>query len=674
MSNEIEIGRAKSYASHFRRSLEKVLFESVHGAITQKIGMIFAVIGIPCRLANTVFVRSLETDADARWLPDYSFEYGRTVFVHHDMIDSKSVTLSRALSVRNTGNHLIYVADRLEDLPAIIRDNAAAIIQPEINVFELAVSAFRNFFAELNEKDRKAFKLVDADRTSVTDVDQIFYKCEGVVKGKGFRRIDKPLAFISEIFFMFRDFAYEAYLASHAVVLCADWQKPPIRTSDVARDELESIPLLKDFPGITELRPRIQKLLDRHASPHPPRSGILFYGPPGTGKTMLARTIAKSSGRNLIVTSVGAWQSGGHLGDVLQRMTDDFRRAREMTPSMIFIDELDSLPDRRIQGSSNQFYETAVTNRFLELVDGFTARGNVLVIGATNNKDGIDPAVLRAGRFGDHLYVPYPNLTDATEIIQWYLDRAECRHGIGGEISASQLAVKMASLAPSAIRSIVDEAVDACNDMREPLDVHHFETAFSSASENLGLRRGAADPEWVAVHEAGHAIALHLLMRGSISKVRIDQAVLSNGMVIPSPAWRFETTPRMDICRGIVCMAGRAAEYLVLGAGRLGYGAGTDISMATDHGTALARAGLSPDGFSVFVDPSDRAVVSKTASQWVGAFNSASISLLKDHVGAIRDLVPLLIAAKEMDGDECHQHLASFGVPSDFDISSLIAL
>jgi hypothetical protein len=121
-------------------------------------------------------------------------------------------------------------------------------------------------------------------------------------------------------------------------------------------------------------------------------------------------------------------------------------------------------------------------------------------------------------------------------------------------------------------------------------------------------------------------------------------------------------------------MAGRAAEYLTLGAERLGYGAGTDLAMAREHGLALARAGLSPDGFSAFVDPEDRDAVSEAASRWVATFNSVSVSLLKDHVGAIRDIAPLFIAATEMDGADCHLHLDSFGVPSDLDISALINL
>src|SRR5690606_11803110 len=133
--------------------------------------------------------------------------------------------------------------------------------------------------------------------------------------------------------------------------------------------------------------------------------------------------------------------SGAHLGTFLGGMSDDFRRARDMSPSMIFIDELDSIPDRRNANSSGyQFYEAAATNRFLELVDGFTGRGDVLVIGATNNKDAIDPAVLRAGRFGEHIYMPYPDNTGIIEIITWYLQKAECDHGISADVDPGELA------------------------------------------------------------------------------------------------------------------------------------------------------------------------------------------------------------------------------------------
>jgi hypothetical protein len=217
-SSAEELARARSYSYHFRRHLEEAMFASIHGPLTQKIGLIFAVTGISSRLAYHIFVRTLQTDADSTWLPDYSSDYGRTVFIHHDRIESKAVTLSAALSVRNTGNHLIYLADRAEDLPAIIRDNASAIIEPSVNAFALAVAAFRDFHADLSDEARRKFKIFDAEKSAATSLDQVFYKNEGVVfNGKQFRRIDKPGAFLSEIYFMFRDFAYEAQISARAV-------------------------------------------------------------------------------------------------------------------------------------------------------------------------------------------------------------------------------------------------------------------------------------------------------------------------------------------------------------------------------------------------------------------------------------------------------------------------
>lgn len=676
-SSAEELARARSYSYHFRKHLEQAMFASIHAPLTQKIGLIFAVTGISSRLAYHIFVRTLQTDADSTWLPDYSSDYGRTVFIHHDRIESKAVTLSAALSVRNTGNHLIYLADRAEDLPAIIRDNASAIIEPSVNAFAIAVAAFRDFHADLSDEAHRKFKIFDAEKTAATSLDQVFYKNEGVVfNNKQFLRIDKPVAFLSEIYFMFRDFAYEAQIAARAVVLCADWQKPPTRASDVSRDELADVPVLDDFPGITNIRPRLSTLLDRYSSPRPPRSGILLYGPPGTGKTMLARTIAKTTGRSLIATSVSGWQSGNHLSDFLGAMSDDFRRAREMSPSMIFIDELDSIPDRRNRSSAHQFYETAVTNRFLELIDGFTGRGDVLVVGATNNKSAIDPAVLRAGRFGEHVHVPYPDHQGIMEILSWYLERAECAHGISADVDASELATRMPGIPPSSIRSIVDEAVDECNRRREPLDAVHFEVAFDAAAANMGFVRGGylADIERVTVHEAGHAVAMHLIRPGSIDSVRIAADLTTVGYVKMSPSWIASDDVRADIGRGIACMSGRAAEYLVLGPSRIGYGNGTDIAMARSHAVTLAESGLTPDGFAEFLNPEDKSAIEAAVSKWMSAFNRASLALLRDHASAVKSLADLFAKRMVLEGAECHAHLEALGIESNADLSKLIAL
>lgn len=670
-----EVSRANAFTACFRKHLQKAVFAPIHAPITRGIGLIFAVTGINSRLAYQVFGRTIETDSDATWLPDYSSDYGRAVIVHHDRIEGGQVTLSKALSIRATGNHLIYVADRSEDLPPVIRDNATAHVEPELNSFALTVAAFRDFHAEMSDQERAAFKLFDADTRLTTDIGQIFYACEGVVKGSGFRRIEKPLSFLSEIYFMFRDAAYEASLSARTVVQCADWKKPETRRSEVSTSELEAVPLLHEFPGIASFRDRLTELLERYASPSPPRSGILLYGPPGTGKTMLARTIAKTTGRSLIATSVGAWQSGAHLGTFLGAMSDVFRRARDMSPSMIFIDELDSLPDRtQSRGGEHQFYEASATNRFLELVDGFTERGDVLVIGATNNKDGIDPAVLRAGRFGEHIQINYPDHDAIVEIVNWYLSRAECSHGISADVDPNSLALHMAEVPPSTIRSVMDDAVYACNKLKEPLDVSHFEIAFDKAAENMGFKRGSnlLDLERTAIHEAGHAIALHRFMPGSIASVRLGSDLTTRGYVRVTPAWLESLDVNADVARGIVAMSGRAAEYVALGPGRVGYGAAADLEAARGNATRLARNGLSPDGFEIFVDPSNPTAVSEAASKWMSLFNRAAMSLLQEHSTVLEELAGLFATKKDLEGAECHGFLRAKDLDSGLDVTRFL--
>jgi ATPases of the AAA+ class len=675
-STSEELSRASAFSRYFRQHLERTIFAQIHNQLTQKIGLIFAVTGVPSRLAYYIFVRTLRTDADSTWLPDYSRDYGRAVYVHHDYLESRAVSLSAALSTRSTGNHLIYLADRVEDLPPIIRDNAAAIVEPSLNAFELAVAAFRDFYAELPAAARDSFKMFDAAQAKVDSLDKIFYKNIGVIKDKQFRKIEKPASFLSEIYFMFRDFAYEAEISARSAVLCADWQKPPIRQSDVSRDELADVPLLKDFPGIGNLRPRLEALVGRYNSSQPPRSGILLFGPPGTGKTMLARTIAKTTGRSLIATSVGSWQSGNHLGAFLGDMSADFRRAREMSPSMIFIDELDTLPNRRHPSSSNQFYDTAVANRFLELIDGFTGRGDVLVVGATNNKSAIDPAVLRAGRFGEHVHVPYPDHQGTQEIISWYLDRADCEHGILSDVIPSEIAIRIPGIPPSTIRAIMDEAIGECNRRQEPLSLSHFEVAFDTAASNMGYARSGylTDLERTSVHEAGHAVALHMILPGSIDSVRIASDLTTNGYVKMSQTWINQNGVRADIGRGIVCMAGRAAEYVVLGQDRLGYGASADIEAARCHALSLAESGLTPDGFSEFLNAEDRAAVEVAVTKWMTAFNRAALELIKEHQHAVKSLAELFAVRMTLDGNECHAHLNSLGLDSNVSLTKLISL
>ncbi|MGN6145416.1 MAG: AAA family ATPase [Mesorhizobium sp.] len=153
---------------------------------------------------------------------------------------------------------------------------------------------------------------------------------------------------------------------------------------------------------------------------------LLLSGPPGTGKTTFARALCNSLRIPLFATSVATWLEPGYLGDVLKRMTAAFSEAEDAAPAILFIDEIDGI---NMRGSSGEWttYWDQIINRLLELLDGATRSDGVVVIGATNNPDRIDAALLRSGRLEKHIVIPKPD----TEALIGIL-----RHHLGAELDA----------------------------------------------------------------------------------------------------------------------------------------------------------------------------------------------------------------------------------------------
>ena len=149
-----------------------------------------------------------------------------------------------------------------------------------------------------------------------------------------------------------------------------------------------------------------------------PPKGILLYGPPGTGKTLLAKAVAKECNATFIEL-VGSELVQKFIGEGAKLVRELFQLAREKAPSIIFIDELDAIAARRIEvGTSG---EREVQRTFMQLlaeIDGFKNLDNVKIIGSTNRKDILDPAILRPGRLDRLIYVPLPDLNARVEILK----------------------------------------------------------------------------------------------------------------------------------------------------------------------------------------------------------------------------------------------------------------
>jgi transitional endoplasmic reticulum ATPase len=179
----------------------------------------------------------------------------------------------------------------------------------------------------------------------------------------------------------------------------------------------------EDIGGLKEELQRVRETIElpmrhpelfRKLGIEPPK-GVLLYGPPGTGKTLIAKAVANESGAHFIPIA-GPEIISKYYGESEQKLREIFEEARQNAPSIIFIDELDSIAPRREDVTGE--VERRVVAQLLTMMDGLEERGQVVVIGATNRVDAIDPALRRPGRFDREIEIGVPNETDRAEILK----------------------------------------------------------------------------------------------------------------------------------------------------------------------------------------------------------------------------------------------------------------
>ena len=171
--------------------------------------------------------------------------------------------------------------------------------------------------------------------------------------------------------------------------------------------------IVKGMRKIVELPLRHPELFSRlGVEPH---SGVLLYGPPGCGKTLLAKVIASESDANMYSIN-GPEIMNKYYGETEARLRDIFKEAKDNSPSIIFIDEIDAIAPKREEAYGD--VEKRVVGQLLALMDGLTERGNVIVLGASNRPDSLDPALRRPGRFDREMEISVPNADGRLEILQ----------------------------------------------------------------------------------------------------------------------------------------------------------------------------------------------------------------------------------------------------------------
>jgi len=165
-------------------------------------------------------------------------------------------------------------------------------------------------------------------------------------------------------------------------------------------------------------------------------SGILLYGPPGCGKTLIAKVLASESEANIYSIN-GPEIMNKYYGETEARLREIFKEAKDNSPSIIFIDEIDAIAPKREEAYGD--VEKRVVAQLLALMDGLTERGNVIVLGATNRPDSVDPALRRPGRFDREVEISVPNEDGRLEILHIYTNRMPIADGIDLKDLASEL-------------------------------------------------------------------------------------------------------------------------------------------------------------------------------------------------------------------------------------------
>jgi cell division protease FtsH len=406
--------------------------------------------------------------------------------------------------------------------------------------------------------------------------------------------------------------------------------------------------------------------------------GVLMIGPPGTGKTLLARAVAGEAGVPFFSVAGSSFVEM-FVGVGAARVRDLFAEARKRAPAIIFVDEIDAIGQRR-SGSgaavSNDEREQTL-NQLLSEMDGFDMTQGLVVLGATNRPEVLDPALLRPGRFDRQVTIPLPTLRERAAILV-----VHCRgKKLGGDVDLNVVARGTPGFSGADLANLANEAaINAVRGGRDVLTAQDFEDARDRLL--IGRREGSnvllpEEKHAVAIHEAGHALVAALSEHADpVSKVTILPAGQALGVTQQLPLVERHLYGEDYLTDSLaVRLGGRAAELVELGQGSTG--AANDLSSATDLATKMVREfGLSPElgpvgypeGGSVFLGSggggglssrpfaeATQAVIDREVARLLREAEENAIGKIRTHRDQLGQLVSLLLERETVDGSEVYR-------------------
>src|SRR5690242_12861614 len=343
----------------------------------------------------------------------------------------------------------------------------------------------------------------------------------------------------------------------------------------------------EDVAGVEEARAELMEVVDFLR--HPERferlgaktpKGILLYGPPGTGKTLLAKAVAHESGANFYSASASSFvEMFAGLGAA--RIRKLFNEARKNAPAIVFIDELDAVGAQRSGHGFNREQDQTLNQLLVEL-DGFEGAEQVVVMGASNRIQDLDPALLRPGRFDRQLLVPPPDLAGREAILRVHTRGKPLNID---NVDLNLVARQTSGLTGAELANICNEAaIKAGRRGDAAIGQADFDWALERVVAGLQQRKVLTEKERriLAYHEVGHALMAHLM--GSVMELQ-KVTIVSSGNALGYAFYlpeedRYLHTKEELVDRMVVALAGRAAEEVVFG--RVTNGAANDLEKVTE--------------------------------------------------------------------------------------------
>jgi cell division protease FtsH len=439
-----------------------------------------------------------------------------------------------------------------------------------------------------------------------------------------------------------------------------------------------------DVAGIPEAKQDLQEIVDflqnrqkfQRLGARVPK-GVLLIGPPGTGKTLLAKAVAGEaivpffsiSGSEFVEVFVGVGAS---------RVRDLFQQAKSRAPAIIFIDEIDAVGRKRLAGAVTSHEEREQTlNQILSEMDGFTPNSGVIVLAATNRVDVLDPALLRPGRFDRRVTLGNPDTEERKAILAVHIKGKPLDDTIHLDILAKQTA----GFSGADLANLVNEAaIMAARKNKASISIDEFGEAIDRVIAGPAKKNRVMsflDKKRVAYHEAGHALAAHLLPEADpVFKVSIVSRGSLGGYTrtLPEQEHYFMTKGQLQASLATL-LAGYAAEEIVFG--QVSTGPHDDIFQATNLARkmimdysmgdklSLRTFGIEESNFGFGQKDYSEQFAGKIDSEVDTLINEARDSAKKILTGNRARLIHLATKLMEMENLESTQLQIVFSEPID---------